>query len=178
MQLTNAEKLMLAMVAEIHQAAGIKNGIDSKLIQDALWSNNDWAIGWDVQLPWPQRDANPPHVNHVVDVLDMWNFIESSYSALAVSEVQRVDAETGYKGGPKFPGFDGNNESEEYSAAQFLIKNMGRFSNFATHYLNSHGPTIDRSKRMLAIFKPVRDSFASRHPIQMTADEIVAVVTA
>ncbi|HEY4146601.1 YfbU family protein [Pinirhizobacter sp.] len=177
MQFTNAEKLMLVMIAEMHQASSIKNGINSKLVQDALWSNNDWAIGWDVQLPWLQRDANPPYVNHVVDVLDMWTFIESGYRALSPDDVKRVDVETGYQGGPKFSGFDGNNESEEYSAARFLIEEMGRFSSFVGRDLNSHSPTIDHSRRRLAVFKSIRDGLGDRNPVRMNADEIIEVVS-
>lgn len=31
---------------------------------------------------------------------------------------------------PIVPGFDGNNEGDEYSAAQFLVDEMGRFGSY------------------------------------------------
>ncbi|MGF6710343.1 uncharacterized protein YfbU (UPF0304 family) [Luteibacter sp. W1I16] len=178
MELTDAEKLMLAMVAEMHQAAGIKNGINAKLIHDALWSGNEWAIRWDVQLPWSSDQENPPYVDHVVDVLDMWSFIEEGFAALPAADVQRVLDETESTLAPTLPGFDGNNETDEYSAARFLIDTMGRFSRFAGRDLNSHHDTIARSNRRLAVFDPIRVSLGNRHPVRVTADEIIEVVNA
>jgi uncharacterized protein len=176
MQLTDAEKLMLAMVAEMHQAAGIRNGINAKLIQEALWSGNDWAIGWDVQLPWSDKPPTPAYVKHVVDVLDMWTFIEEGFAALPAVEVQRVLDETKSTLAPTFPGFDGNNEPDEYSAARILIDKLGKFSRFAGRNLNSHHDTVAGSNRRLAVFEPIRAGLGNRHPVRMTADEIIEVV--
>ena len=178
MQLTDAERLSLTMLAEIHEAIGIKNGINARLVKDAIWGGNEWAIYWDVPLPWTQQAGNPAHVEHVADVFDMYSFLEAGYGALSPQSKAAVDQATGRQGGPKFPGFDGNNETDEYSAGKFLIDEMGRFGSYKGRAMNSHHPTVDRSNRMLAVFKPIRDSMAMRHPIVMTDQEIIAVMTA
>lgn len=167
---------MLAMVTEMHQAAGIKNGINAKLISEAIWSDNTWAIEWDVQMPWSGTSPTPQHVKHVVDVLDMWSFIEEGFAALPAADAQRVLDETGYNRGPVFVGFDGNNEADEYSAARFLIDKMGRFGRFAGRDLNSHHETVAGSNRRLVVFEPIRARLGTRRPVLMTADEIIEVV--
>jgi len=42
MQLSDAERLMLAMLCEIHEASATKDGINSSLVKKALCSGNDW----------------------------------------------------------------------------------------------------------------------------------------
>jgi hypothetical protein len=43
MNLTNPEKLVLVMLAEIHEALKIKNGVDTKLLKNAIYRDNTWA---------------------------------------------------------------------------------------------------------------------------------------
>lgn len=178
MQLSNAERLMLAMLCEIHEASGVRNGINSALVRKALESGNDWAIPADVQLPWRDESGNPPHVTHVLDILDMWSTIEDSYAALRPDETTRYASETGHTYDPQFPGFHEHSEFDEHSAARFLIDHMGRFSIFAGRGLISHHPTIARSRRMLASFVPIRATLGSRNPALMTVDELIAVIKA
>lgn len=178
MQLSNAERLMLAMLCEMHEASAVTNGINSTLVRKALESGNEWAIPADTQLPWSDGASNPPHVTHVLDVLDMWSSIEDSYAALTSGETARYAADTGHTYDPQFPGFHEHSEADEHSAARFLINEMGRFSKYAGHNLRSHQPTIARSRRMLAVFLPIRATLGSRSPVLMTADEVIAVIKA
>jgi uncharacterized protein YfbU (UPF0304 family) len=178
MQLSNAERLMLAMLCEIHEASRVRNGINSALIRKALESGNDWAIPTEVNLPWRDEPATPPHVTHVLDILDMWSTIEDSYAALTADETARYASETGHTYDPQFPGFHEHSEFDEHTAAQFLIDHMGRFSTFAGRSLVSDQPTIARGRRMLAAFVPIRATLGNRNPVLMTADEIIAVIKA
>ena len=136
------------------------------------------SIPADIHLPWRDEACNPPHVTHVLEVLDMWSSIEDSYAALTPNETARYAAETGHTYDPQFPGFYEHSESDEYSAARFVINDMGRFSKFAGHNLTSQHPTIARSRRMLVAFMPIRATLGNRNPVLMTADEIIAVIKA
>jgi hypothetical protein len=178
MQFTNEQKVIVAMLAEVHQALKIRNGMNADLISKAIWTDNTWAIPWDIQLAWDNLPEDPAYVKHVGDVLDMWSFIEEGYEALSAADKQRFANETRYKGAPKFPGFDGNNESDHYSAARFMIEELDRYGRFAGRDLNSHHATVDRSERMLEMFRPMRVASARRHPIQLTVDEIISLVNA
>ncbi len=178
MELTNAQRLGLAMLAEIHTALNIRDGVDSKLVAQALWSKNDWAINWEHGFLLDDEEATPPHVSHVVSVLDMYDFIELSYADL--DEAGRaVVAEAYPYGEPRFPGFDGNEEGEYYSAALFLIETMGRFSRFKDHDLNSHSPTVGASKRMIRVFEPLRAaSINVAGTPRLSAEDIASIMKA
>lgn len=163
MNFTNEQKLMCAMLAEIHLAVGCKGGVDSKLVSEALWNDNTWAIPWSHPFLLDQVES-PEHVRHVVDVLDMWSFIETGYHALSNPEKDGLKSVFPW-GEPKFSGFDGNNESRQLSAASFLIEQLGRFTHFKGRELDSHSPTIERDRRMLSVFLPIRAELGQRdHP--------------
>ena len=42
MQLSNAEKLMLVMLSEIHEKLGIEEGVDSHFVKEAIYTDNTW----------------------------------------------------------------------------------------------------------------------------------------
>ena len=46
MNLSDGEKLILAMLSEIHEALEIKNGVDPKFVQSAIYSGNFWGLKW------------------------------------------------------------------------------------------------------------------------------------
>lgn len=177
MKFTDAELLMTLMLAEVHQVLKINNGVNSKLVSEAIYSENTWAIEWDVQLPWTGGDSTPDYVNHVADVLDMWTFIENGYAALSAPDKQQFLTQTQQKGAPSFPGFDGNDEAKCIGAARMLINHMNRFTNFAGRDLNSHHSTIDRSKRMLGVFSPILPTLGLRSG-GLTLNELVNIFNA
>ncbi len=87
----------------------------------------------------------------------MWSFIEEGYKKLSPEDKARVASEAESFGKHvQFTGFDGNNETEYYGIARFLIDDLERFSIFKGRDLNSHMPSIDRYRRMNAIFEPMR----------------------
>ncbi len=63
----------------------------------------------------------------------------------------------------KFPGFDGNNESE-YLAYGHFLNGQGKYEE--SPMLNSHMPSIDMYRRMLIAFKPLK----SKEPPLSKAD--------
>ncbi|SHL63318.1 YfbU family protein [Rhodanobacter sp. OK091] len=175
MQFTNEQKLIAAMLAEVHQTLKIRDGVNSELVAKALFSGNEWAIEWEHGFLLDQNES-PPHVKHVVDVLDMWSFIESAYGALKDADKKRFADGANFNGKPSFPGFDGNNEAEYLSAARFMIEEMRRFGSFKGRAdLNSHHPTLDTSKRMLEVFLPIRASLGVAGRPLMSADDLIAV---
>lgn len=178
MQFTDEQKLIAAMLAEVHQKLGIEDGVNSKLVSEAIWSGNEWAIKWDVQLGWTGEEGNPPYVKHVLDVLDMWKFIEDGYADLDGNGKKLFAEGTGSSHAPRFAGFDGNNEADEYSAAKFMINKMGRFQSFAGRDLNSHSPSVERNERRLAVFAPIYKQLSYRNPCRLTVEELIAIVNA
>jgi len=46
MKLSDSEKLILVMLAEIHKHLGIEGGIDPDFVQEAIHSGNVWGLQW------------------------------------------------------------------------------------------------------------------------------------
>lgn len=157
MKLTNPEKLILVMLAELHEKVGI-DSTNTKLLKNAIYSDNTWALSWEMRgIVGDHGDPTPPEVSEVVDVLGMWTLIEEAYASYDAPKQAAVQAAAKASGGaPRFAGFDGNNEAEYLGIANFLVTDMGRFAQFKGRDLNSHFPAMDGYRRMLAIWKPTR----------------------
>jgi uncharacterized protein YfbU (UPF0304 family) len=176
MKLTNAEKLILTMLADVHEKLGIDE-FDTKLIKQAVYSNNTWALSWALPgIVGDSAEPTPPEVSLVVDFLDMWSFIEEAYDRFDATEKSALEAKADPFGKHvKFSGFDGNNEAEYMSIASFLVQDMNRFSRFAGRDLNSHCPSIEGYQRMLAKFSAIRPTLDGRG---MSVEEVAEVLNA
>ncbi|QJQ93930.1 MULTISPECIES: YfbU family protein [Halomonadaceae] len=176
---TPAERLSLLMQADQLEASGVSHDIDPAFVKKALYGGHDWALAWEMSGVFGMYDIETPgHVSFVADVLDMWEFIEESYEVLDPSD--RDDLKRELSGSailpPKFPGFDGNNESEYMSVASFLVNDMGRFSeSFRSRSLNSHYPAVDGYRRMLRVFDSVRERLGTR---MLNRDELASILGA
>ncbi len=176
MKLTNAEKLILTMLADMHEKLEIDE-VDTKLIKQAIYSNNTWALSWELPgIVGDSAEPTPPEVSLVVDILDMWSFIEEAYERFDATEKSALEAKADPFGKHvAFSGFDGNNESEYMSIANFLVKDMDRFSRFASRDLNSHCPSIDGYQRMLPKFLAIRPTLVGRG---LSVEEMAEVLNA
>lgn len=154
--LTDGDKLNFMMLRDIMKHLNIKDSeIDADFIAETLYGGHYWAPTWVMHGLFHTHTDRPADVNLVVDILDMWNFIEAGIEKLTPEETERLKAAYyGYL--PKFAGFDGNNESSLMSIAQFLVEKMDRFSRFKNRDLNSHSPTAAGYARMSKAFQPIR----------------------
>lgn len=177
MKLTNPEKLILTMLSEIHEKLGIKDGVDTKLLTRAIYSDNTWALSWEMPgIVGDTLEPTPPEVKKVIDILDMWSFLEEAYEKFDATEKAKIKADADPFGNyVSFIGFDGNNESELLSIAKFMIEDMGRFSRFKGRDLNSHSPSIDTYGRMLAIFECIRPTLIGHG---LSAEQVVQILMA
>lgn len=156
MKITDGEKLILLMLCEIYDKLGVDGEVDPDFIRSAIFSNNIWSIPWKyVGIPFEEQDT-PEVVKEVFDVLDMWSMIERSYEHLSEEEKAWVKREAAPFGKyPRFPGFDGNNESEYMGTASFVVNDLDRYEDFKKRDFNSHCPSIDSYRRMLSVFQPI-----------------------
>lgn len=163
-QPSNPERLMTWLLTEIlRMQKGYENKDTIDLIQEALYGGHFWALEWEMTgVLHPHADSKSA-VSLVVDTLDMWMFIESAYKEFSQEDQERIEKEIGsWAKDPKFLGFDGNNESEYMGIARFLVEKMGRFESFKGRSFNSHAPTVDRYRRMVELFEPMRTSLVGR----------------
>jgi len=176
MKFTNAEKLIVTMLADLHEKLEIET-VDTRLIKQAIYSNNTWALSWELPvMVGDSSEPTPPEVILVADILDMWSFIEKAYERFNETEKSSLQAKASLLGNQiEFVGFDGNNESQYMSIANFLIKEMKRFTRFADRELNSHCPVIDSYRRMLREFLLIRPKLIDR---SLSVDEMAKVLSA
>lgn len=174
MKLTDGEKIIIALLAEVHEALEVKNGLDTKLLKAALYSGSLWSLKWEMTGLLGAEEPSEAEVKETSDILDMWRAIESSYSALDDAEKQRVQV-ANHGTDPKFPGFDANNE-RHYGIMEHMIEEMGRWDEFKDRYRNSHSPSVDYYIRMFEIFEPLRREMGRRSNYNLTADEIISIL--
>lgn len=161
MNISDGEKLILLMLSEIYEQLDIKGETDPEFIKSAICSQKLWGIPWKYPgIPF-ERQETPHIVKEVLDILDMWSFIEYAYQKLSEEDKQQLEKDAPPFGkNPRFEGFDGNNESEYMNVASFLINDLERFQEFKGRGLNAHMPTLDTHHRMLSAFEEIRSSLA------------------
>lgn len=172
---SDGEKMLMIMMRDIYKHLNIERGeVDPDFVGDVIWGGHTWAPKWEMQGLYHDHEDSPRDVRLVVDVLDMWTFIERGYSKLSEKEKKQIEKETDMKF-VEFLGFDGNNESSLMCIAQFLVEKMGRFQSFKDRSLNSHYPSIDRYTEMLNVFGRMRASLVGR---ELNKDQLIEILNA
>ena len=164
MHLSNAERLILIMLSEIHESLKIKSGIEPQFVKEAIYSGNEWGLAWKYSGVFGKdKEETPPVVKEVCDILDMWSCVEHSLNRLTEQEKLTILAEADATSFDiKFVGFDGNNESAYMNVAHFLIKDLERFQTFEDRAdLNSHCPVLDTYQRMTEAFLRIRPTLST-----------------
>lgn len=177
MKLTDAERLILVMLAEIHKYLGIRNGVDTKLVEDSIYKDHTWGLSFGLSgIVKGDCTQLPQEVHEVLDILSMWYFIEEGYDTFEPVEKAKIANDAAPCGKHvKFMGFDGNMESKHMSAAQFLVENLDRYPRFKGRNFNSHCPTLDTYKRMLAVFMPMQKTLNGNN---LSVDHVIEILKA
>lgn len=176
MKLSDGEKLIVLMLSELYEGLGVKGEIEPDFLKSAIFSDQLWGIPWKYSgIPFDDTET-PEIVKEVLDILDMWSFIERSYSELNDEQKAKLekDAEPFGKE-PKFNGFDGNNESEYMGTAMFLVNELDRFVEFKGRSFNCHHPSIDMHRRMLEVYEPMRRNLSFQ---LLSVDNLTAILRA
>ncbi len=96
--------------------------------------------------------VSPERGRFVLDILSMYRVISNSYEKLLEDDVSLSQRDIAFKG------FDGNDESEEYSFAKFFIKEYRRFEDLVENEFmefNSHGSSISKYKNELETYNKI-----------------------
>jgi uncharacterized protein len=144
MKLTDGERLIVVMLAEVMEALKLDGEIDPALVKRLAINNDDWAIRDTYHGIFHGESPNDAEVSETYDILSMWSFIEYSISELEGDEATEA-ANFHYT---RFTGFDGNHDPH-YHIAHTLINDLGKFEQFADHPLNSHSQaTLPRYRQI------------------------------
>lgn len=173
---TDGEKLITLMLTDMLKGLNVETETNIDLVRNAIYGGHYWALGWEMPGVYHGHNDKESRVSFVVDVLDMWSFIEEAYELLSDEGKERLAKEADPFGTHvKFRGFDGNNEAEYMSIATFLVRDLERFTRFKDYDFNSHSPTLVGYGRMVRAFEPIRATLIGR---RMTVDELATVLNA
>lgn len=174
MKITDGEKLIILMLSEMYEKLGIKGEIDPDFIKSAIFNDQLWGLRWKYSgIPFEEGE-DPQIVKEVIDILDMWSFIEHSYEKLSDEDKSKLEKDADPFGkDPKFKGFDGNNETSYMGTAMFVVNDLDRFQEFRGRSFNSHCPTIDTHRRMLSVFEPTRKKIDFK---PLSVDDLTAIL--
>ena len=175
-RIRDGEKLILAMLRDLYHHHKVKDGeIDPDFVMEAVWGGHYWSLDWQYQGLFHGHEDKRRTVREVVDILDMWDFLEGSFEKLTAKEKERFVKEMEPFTDVKFPGFDGNNEAEHLGVLSFLTGKMDRFERFKKREANSHCPVLDSYRRMYAVFEPMRPTLTGG---SMSLSQIIDVLSA
>ena len=157
LKLSEGEKLITLMLCELYEHHKINGNIEPLFVKEALLGGHYWGLKWEYTGIFHGHEDNTTTVHEVVDVLDMWSFLEESHAVLSKKDKDYIAKEAAPFGKRiVFRGFDGNNEVEHLSIARFLIDKLDRFTQFKGRDLNSHTPRVRVYRRMVKAFEPMR----------------------
>lgn len=167
---TNEQKLIILMLADIAEKVGADTHFDPSLVSKAISHGSGWMLPFKYAMQFPDAET-PFDVSFVINVLDMFEFLERAVESLPAADQAEVAAAPGGYA-LKFRGFDGNNESEHMSIADHLSSDLELFQTFAGRDLNSHCPMVEGYSRMYSVFERIRPNLIGR---EMNKSEVLAV---
>jgi uncharacterized protein YfbU (UPF0304 family) len=139
LKLTAVERLMLANQYEI--LAQLKKDDSYEDMAKNLRDGHKWI--YDQYGQHLSEDLPDHKAQHVLAILGIFSDMSDSYDEL--TDKSGIDEHR-----VRFHGFDGNNESELLHFAAALSKNGNYSKTVGTHAKNSHMPTTDAYRRMIA----------------------------
>ena len=174
---TDGEKLLFMLLRDMYKQLNLKKGdTDLELIASAIYGGHYWAPRWEMSGLFHDHEDKESDVRFVVNVLDMWSFMEAGYKKLAKKDREQIALDVGpWARTVEFSGFDGNNESGLMSIAKFFVDDLGRFSDFKGRDMNSHSPMASTYRGMLGVFEPIRTSLVG---VSLSAAQITRILQA
>jgi len=169
MQLTDGEKLIAIMLADLLAGQNIRGEIEAGFVKEAILSDKFWAFKWQYPGVFQDTDPDPELVTETVEILSMCSYLERLIQELSPGDLNEIPEEIR----TVFKGFDANND-EHFGIASMLIETMGLWSEYREHPLNSHGSVLPHYRAM----KEVYDGIGGPNSGGLSLDEIQAVLAA
>lgn len=147
MKLSDGEKLIALMLADIMEAGRVKGDIDPSFVKTAIAGDDLWALRWKYDALFHNEGPSDAVVDETAKIMTMCRVLENSIAELDPAERDTIPA----RQRRVFVGFDGN-EEPHFGVATMLVKELDRFTEWADRPLNAHSRTIDKYRRMKAVY--------------------------
>lgn len=175
MKMTKAQKLILSMLCDIYDKLELTQ-LDTKLLRNAAINHDHtWLLDWELSGIEGEKDEEPPpEVFEVMNYLEMWDRLESAWRSFDDGTRNNIRSQVELFGKDiRFPGFDGNNESDLAVIARLLTDDANRFKDLKGRIIDSHAPLRKNYARMYTAFAPLRTALG---PNELSAGQLVAVM--
>jgi len=172
-RLTDGEKLIVSMLRDVYKNLKISGEIDPEFVTEAITKGHYWGLKWRYAGIFHGQEDSERVLCEVLDMLEMWSFLERGNTKLSPKDRARVKLEAKPFGNVRFPGFDGNEETEHLGVVRFLIERLKHFTDFEGRNLNAHFPCAEIYRRMLRAFEAMRQNLMGR---ELTASEIITIL--
>ncbi len=178
MKFTDEQRLIVIMLADIQKSMKVSGEFDPDFIKKVAIDGHEFAIPFEHSGAFPSSDDElPEDFKFVIDVLDMWSFVEDGLKNLDSDGRAALESAAGkFALTAKFDGFDGNGETELMAYTRLLVDDLNRFSEFKGRSFNSHAMRAARYASMLSVFEPIRSELLGAR--ELNADELAQILTA
>lgn len=172
--LSDGERLILAMLGDIHRHLQVKGHIDAEFVRNALHGGHEWGLMSEYHGILQTKQDDPAVVDETIKIMMMWTVIEECYERLPPAEKKRVEKRAAPHGkDPRFRGFQMAHEPH-YLVARFVTHDLDRFPHYKDRLL-SEGSQRDEYRRMLAVWGPLDETLTGDG---IDADDIAALLAA
>jgi hypothetical protein len=149
MKLTDGERLIVVMLAEVMEALKLDAEINPTLVKKLAINNDDWAIKKEYSGIFNGEGPSDAEVSETVNILWMWGIIEHAIGGLDGEQAKEAKSWRWNE----FRGFDGNNDPH-YGIAHTLTADLDQFGDLKGRDLNSHSQaSLPRYRAMYAKFE-------------------------
>ena len=160
MQLTKLERLILTNQFRILSKL---DPTESRFCDQAVEIlQNGYTLEYAALAEHTDKDVPESTCREVRDVLDMYRALQTALRDLPAGSVKPRDT--------TFKGFDGNDETEHFSYATFLIEVQGKWAESKDCDLSSHHPMLDDYRKMLSRWRQCPDKW------NLTAEDVSRIV--
>lgn len=160
MKLSDGEKLIAYILADLMKGLKIDSAIDPDLVQEAIAGDDLWMLRWEYSAVFHSGGPSDEVVEETAEIMSMCRVLENSIGQLPPEELTQIDE----RDRTVFVGFDGNHEPH-FGVAKQIVSRLGRFDEWKDRYLNSHSATIDHYRRMRKVFDGIHLPAGGRLPI-------------
>jgi hypothetical protein len=174
-KMTQSERLLGVMLAELMETIGTKGEIDPTFVKRMLINHDDWALEYRYH-GFLNREEPPAAavVEETGSIMMMMSHIERSVEELKAQG--GADLSESYA--LKFRGFDGNND-DHHGVAHTLVHELDRFGEFHDRALNSHSmATLQTYRRIMPVYNGIMAGNWSPYLTEAQLLEIAAAADA
>ncbi|MGY3134165.1 hypothetical protein ACVWZM_004847 [Bradyrhizobium sp. USDA 4501] len=175
MKMTDGEKLIALMLADISKRLQGKPEVDPDFVAHTIYADQLWGFDWQFSgIPFERSEKPNPVVTETVEILEMFSSTMYQFQRLDQSERKQVRDDLGYTahGLDIFPGFDSNHDPH-YGVANYLVQDLHRFKDVPGASNNSHTQTsLPRYRKMLKAYLPMRTKLSAG---RFSKEDIIAI---